>query len=601
MDKASWRRRAERELGRPIELLDYTPVPDVRLPALLTEAPPSSRGSGTHTGWAIAATYAGAPEAMAEAIEADVEGGVEVVRIDPRAFRGARDLASALRAARIDRTAVALHRATIGDAALLVGVLQGLRRDLAATRVDFGLDPIGTLAASGTSRGPVEQHLRAGADLARWSAEAMPSARAFLADATVYHDQGADEAWSIALAVATGLTYLRAMESEGMPLERAFGAIELRQAIPGRFFLGIAKLRATRRVVARLAELCQVSGSWRQTAVPARREHCSRDLPVNILRNTGACFAAVVGGAHRIELPPHRPGAEGRRLARNTQLVLREEARLAAVADPAGGSYALETLTERLALRAWALLQQIERQGGLLAALQSGFIQDTIRASATRLDLEVRTRRHPLLGVSRYPDLDEPPPPPAEDEELPTAVPGDLPPCSRFEELLPHALKAQRSELTHARVGPGFARIPALPPCSLESPFVSMRQRADRDPRSVFLATLGPLREHSARTAFGRELLAAGGLRALENESAVTVEAILESWRSSGTRAVLLSAADTRLPSEGAELVEALHREGAAVWCLGRPLPELEAAGARGFFAAGGDAVSFLLQLWEHA
>lgn len=602
MDKATWQQKAEAQLGRPIERLDYTPLPEVRVPALVTTAPPSSRGAEIGLGWTIGASYEGVPEDVAAAVTDDLEGGVEALCVDVRPFRGAKDLAQIVQPIDLESVHLGLANGSIGDAAALVGVIHGLRRSTAPLALDFGLDPIGLLTREGYLTGSLEGHLDAGADLARWCRDEAPRARVFAADDATWHDRGADEAWSIALTVASALAYVRAMEAAGIPLEDAMESVELRQSVPGRFLLGVAKLRATRRIVARIVEIAQTRGAWRQTTRPAWRERCLRDPAVNILRSTASTFGAIVGGADRILVPPHVDTAEARRLARNTQLILRDESHLGGVADPAGGAYALECLTDQLAMRAWDCLQQLEREGGIGAALTNGFVKATLKSCRERDELLVRTRKHPLLGVSRFPDPAEPPITSGFEEENPTSVPGDLPPCDTFEALLPDALSSHSSELTTARVGTGVVRVPTLDARRLAEPFEALRAR---EPRSVYLASLGSLREHNARTAFGRELLTTGGFTVETAPEATDPASIAARQRVLGSRVVLLSMADSRFDTDGVEAVRLLVEQGTSVWMLGRPDEALgstyESLGARGWIASGSDVLSALLQLWEHA
>lgn len=604
MDTATWRARAERELGRPIDRLDYCPLPEVRLPALSTTSPVSSRGAVDNAGWAVGATYCGVPEEIATQIQADLDHGLEAVRIDVRLMRGARDLANALAPCDPSVTPVELAHAGIGHAAALVALQEGLRRDLSTLKLDFALDPIGMLGRTGYLAGAVEDHIEAAADLARWTLENCPLGHTFVADGTLWHDAGADEAWSIALVIATAVAYLRAMEAADVPLERAFDQIQVRQALPGRFLLSTAKLRATRRITARIAELCQVQGTWRQSAQPAWRERTERAPTVNILRNTASTFAAIIGGAQRICVPAHVPTDEGRRLALNTQHMLRAECGLDRVTDPGGGSHVLENLTDQLAQRAWACFQEIEAEGGMVAALTSGFVAKQLAACVERASLHTRTRKAPILGVTRYPDLDEAPPLREMEEELPTAVPGGLPACNRFEDLLPHALASQSSELTHARVGRAFSRAPAVFRRRFAAPFEALRNRGDLQPTSVFIATVGPLSEHSARTAFGKELVEAGGLRALIDDSCTTVEDAVDRFGTSGTKLAVVSTLDKRFGDEGVRAVQALTEAGARVWMLGRAGEHddaLRSAGLQGYLGVGIDLYETLLNLWEQA
>jgi methylmalonyl-CoA mutase len=603
MDRETWRARAERELGRPIERLDYSPGPDVRVPALCTSSPPTSRGTSTSVGWQVVSSHAGIPETIADTVQEAVRGGADVLRIDVRLARGARDLGTAL-ARHIDTHPIVLAHSAVGDAATLVALAQGLRKDLSTVQLDFALDPIGRLAREGFLQGPVERHIEAGADVGRWALSDAPRCSAFEVDGTVWFDAGADDAWSLAATLATGVAYLRALDEAEVPLERAFTQIRVRQAASGRFLSTVARLRALRRLVSRVAELSGARGTWRQTVCPSARERVQRDAPTNILRNTASAFAAITGGAQRVDLVPHEATPAAARLARNTLLVLRDEAHLGRVADPAGGAHALESLTDQLAAAAWKRFQRIEAEGGALAALQSGFLAEQITACREREIHNVRVRKHPIIGITRYPDLDAPNPPREPEHELPTSVPGGLGTVETFAELLPVALQAYSSELTHARVGGGLARARPLPVYRFAEPFERLRDKGARLERGVYVATLGPLREHSARTAFGREFVEVGGLRAHVDETVERPEQVVAALHASRAQVALVSCADGRFATEGVEAVRLLTQAGARVWMLGRPGEAEEAlreAGARGFIVDGTDVHQTLLQLWEHA
>ena len=390
-----------------------------------------------------------------------------------------------------------------------------------------------------------------------------------------------------------------------MEPQPSFDQIQLRQAIPGRFLLGIAKLRATRRLSARIAELWGASGSWLQTAYAPPRERTHRDPAVNILRNTASTFGGIVGGAAAIELSPHeKNNPHGRRLARNTQLILREEAQLDRVADPAGGSYAIEELTEQIAQKAWAHLQQIEANGGLLRALESGWIAAALQPYRDQLEKEVRTRARGIIGVSRFANLGEAPPHRELEWEPPTLLPRGCPDTSSFEQLITLAETQPVPALNRARLGKGISQLPQpLPKIQLGEPFERLRDRADRQPATVFLACLGPLPEHTARSSFGREFLESGGLKVHFCEQISSPEEVLSEWKSSGTSAVILSAMPGR-SSEIEQTLRALTDAGAAVWCLGKHrdrAAEYTELGARGFIFSGVDAITLLTEIWESA
>ena len=135
---------------------------------------------------------------------------------------------------------------------------------------------------------------------------------------------------------------------------------------------------------------------------------------MNVLRGTVAAFAAAAGGATSITVLPFDhalgpPEPLARRIARNTQLVLLEESNLGRVADPAGGSWYVESLTEQLALKAWALVQEIERRGGMVRALREGWPQSLVAQTWRERQADIATRREPITGVSEFAELAEPP------------------------------------------------------------------------------------------------------------------------------------------------------------------------------------------------
>ena len=178
-------------------------------------------------------------------------------------------------------------------------------------------------------------------------------------------------------------------------------------------FLTIAKFRALRKLFARVEQACGLQPEpIFISAETAWRMMTQRDPWVNVLRTTMAAFAAGLGGADSVTVLPFTaalglPDAFARRLARNTQLILLEEANLAKVADPAAGSGGLEALTQQLCAAAWSLFQEIEAAGGAYAALESGLIQRKVAATRAERESAVARGRDPLTGTSEFPDIHE--------------------------------------------------------------------------------------------------------------------------------------------------------------------------------------------------
>jgi methylmalonyl-CoA mutase len=219
----------------------------------------------------------------------------------------------------------------------------------------LGADPLGVLARTGA-----EGDLAAAVDLARRCSADFPGVRAIVVDALPYHEAGATEAQELGCALAVGLDYLRAMRAGGLSADAAFGQLEFRYAATADQFTTIAKLRAARRVWARVAQQCGVdsgAAGQRQHAVSSWPMLTRRDPWNNILRATLACFAAGVAGADAITVAPFdaalgQPDQLARRVARNVHALLVDESHAAQVIDPAGGSWYVEDFTEQLAAKA---------------------------------------------------------------------------------------------------------------------------------------------------------------------------------------------------------------------------------------------------------
>lgn len=280
----------------------------------------------------------------------------------------------------------------------------------------LGADPLGVLARTGIDPGTdADAGLSAAVELARRCADGFPGVRAIVVDALPYHEAGGSDAEELGCALAAGLEYLRAMRAAGLPADAAFGQLEFRYAATADQFATIAKLRAARRVWARVAQQCGVTseagGQW-QHAVSSWSMLTRRDPWNNILRATLACFAAGVGGADAITVAPFdaaigQPDRLARRVARNVHALLVEESHVARVIDPAGGSWYVEDLTEQLAAKAWAWFQEIERTGGLRAALAAGLIADRLAASRDERRDALARRREAITGVSEFPLIGE--------------------------------------------------------------------------------------------------------------------------------------------------------------------------------------------------
>lgn len=404
----------------------------------------------------------------------------------------------------------------------------------------FGADPLGRQAGS----------LADAAALAGRCVAEAPGLRAITVDATIHHDAGGSEVEELACATATGVAYLRALTDAGLSVRDALSQIEFRYAATVDQFATIAKLRAARRLWARVAELSGApeSGGQRQHAVTSAAMMTARDPWVNLLRTTIAAFAAGVGGADAVTVRPFdaclgRPDSFSRRLARNTHTLLVEESHVARVIDPAGGSWYVESYTEQLAQAAWQWFTEIESAGGLVAALDSGLIADRLAATWESRAADLAHRRDPITGVSEFPNLGE---------RLPQRRPAAAPTGGG----LPRHRYAEAFERLRDRSDAHLAATGSRP--------------------AVRLATLGSPAAHGPRVTFATNLFAAGGI-------AVTTEP--------GPAVACVCGPDKAYPEQAGPLAAQLREEGAGrVLLAGRG----DYPGVDGYVFSGGDAVATL-------
>ncbi|WP_030043624.1 methylmalonyl-CoA mutase subunit beta [Streptomyces resistomycificus] len=277
-----------------------------------------------------------------------------------------------------------------------------------AARGNLGADPLGHEARTGQA-----PDVASAARLARLCADQYPGLRALTVDALPYHEAGGSAAQELGCSLATGVAYLRDLtEKAGLSVEQACAQLEFRYAATADQFLTIAKLRAARRLWARIAEVCGApdAGAQLQHVVTSPVMMSRRDPWVNMLRTTIATLAAGAGGADSVTVLPFDhalglPDAFARRIARNTSTILIEESHLSRVIDPAGGAWYVERLTDELAHAGWEFFQRIERLGGQAAALRSGRLGEDLAATWHRRSSRLAERREPVTGVSEFPHL----------------------------------------------------------------------------------------------------------------------------------------------------------------------------------------------------
>jgi methylmalonyl-CoA mutase len=584
-DESRWRDLAQAALkGAPFErLTTKTPdgvtiaplyrAPDVNAPAagLVQQA---LAGRSPHLPWDIRQPFDAADAATLNAlILEDLQGGVSSVEIlvgdgDGRGLADPAALRAALEGVMLDVAPIALNGGRRGlEAAQALAALLP-----AGAAPAFNLDPIGAWLARGAAPSPLTAEVDAAVALAKDLSARFPKGTVLMVSAPrCGHEAGGSPGQELALLLAAAAEYLRA----GVEPQTLAAMALTRFSVGPDVVVEMAKLRAARLLWANLMGACGApEAPMRLQAVTGRRMLTRDDAWTNILRGTAACFAASAGGADIITVLPFTAplGAASplaRRMARNTQIILMEECRLGHVTDPGGGAFAVEALTQSLAEEAWGVFQEIERQGGLIAAAKAGTIQADIAKTAQARAKLVTSRRLPLTGVSDFPLLEE---------TTPETAPAP-PPQSPF------------IALDHDPITP-------LAWLRLSEPFETLRDAAKGKNAQVFFANLGPLVEFSPRANFAMNLFAAGGVAALGPDTVYADHAAMAAaFKASGARVAVLTGSDTRYAADSLDAATALKAAGCD-WLIhaGKPADEqaVRAKGFDQFIFAGQDAVEAL-------
>lgn len=489
-------------------------------------------------------------------IIADLGGGVNAVElvIDPTgrqglAIREARDFDLVLSQVMIDAAPVSLDNLAQPSPGWMSPAVEYLCERLkgaSGAGVGFNLDPIGNMMRGGAASPDQREFQRH----VSYLQETAPEAIALRMDARAVHEAGGTEAQEVATALSCGIEYLRWMDKE-LNVHDTASVMGFAISVGPDILVEVAKLRALRLCWARVLEASGAAPEYRAAPIQAftsRRMMTRYDAETNILRVTAAAFAAAVGGADDITTYPFTDALGqstpfSRRIARNTQLVLMEEARLGHVADPAGGAWFVERLTRDLAALAWQKMQAIEAQGGVVAALRSGALQREVAEARAKRQAAFARRKETITGVTDFPLL---------------------------------------SSGGHGGAGSPSSRSAAASPVDgggnlaairWAAPFEALREKAEGKTQGVFFANLGALAEFSPRALFAQNLFAVGGVGAVGADTAhASQEAMIGAFKASGASVAVIAGTDAAHAEHAQTVARALTNAG-ATWIVlaGKP------------------------------
>ncbi|MDR2563193.1 MAG: acyl-CoA mutase large subunit family protein [Prevotellaceae bacterium] len=364
------------------------------------------------------------------------------------------------------------------------------------------------------------------------TAETLPKFRVIAVSPYIFHNAGSTIVQELAFGLAMGSEYLSQLTELGLTPDAVASKIKFTFAVSSNYFMEIAKFRAARMLWANIVKTYgatkKCSAKMRIHAVTSAWNQTIYDPYVNLLRGTSEAMSAALAGVDSLEVTAFDAAYAASnefsgRVARNTQLVLKEESYFDRVTDPAAGAYYIENLTASIAAEAWKLFKQIEEKGGYLAALKEGFVQESIKATAQKRDMNIATRREILLGTNQYPNFTE---------TLDKAVrEGSKPSCC--------CCSAKKEESSRM--------VEPIDEYRGAKAFEELRMKTENQGKaiSVFMLTFGNLAMCRARAQFASNFFACAGFKVIDNNRFATIdEGVAEALKSKAEIVVACSSDD---------------------------------------------------------
>jgi len=411
------------------------------------------------------------------------------------------------------------QRHSVELAKLLVAYFEKKGCDKAKVAGSICFDPIEKILCSGKDRSGLIAQAKELVEVLK----DFPKFRAVAVNAYKLTDAGAYSYQDLGYALAWGNEYLAAMVEAGVAPELAAQNIKFNLGINGVYFMEIAKVRAARMLWSQIVSqytACKESAKMHICAVTTTYNQTLFDSYVNLLRSQTEAMSAALGGVESMvvvpfDTPYETPTDFAERIARNQQLLLKEECHFGRIVDVAGGSYFIETLTKALAEQAWKLFLDVEEKGGFLKEAMAGNIQNAINETNATRHANAGKRKEFLLGTNQFPNFTEK----SEGKE-----PASSCCCCQSEE----------------------ASIAALKPTRLASDFEALRLTTEKAAKVpvAFMLTIGNLAMRQARAQFSCNFLAAAGYKVIDNLGFATIEEGVDKALEAGADIVVLCSSD---------------------------------------------------------
>ena len=450
-------------------------------------------------------------------------------------------------------------------ATLLADYFKAQGADLAKVEGSINCDPINRMLLKGKELNQAEVAEIAVATVK--AAAALPKFRVIGVNSLSLNNAGAYCSQELGYALAWGAEYMTMLTEGGLTADEAGKAIKFNMGVGGNYFMEIAKFRAARMlwamIVKAYAPACDCAAKMRVHAETSTFNKTIYDAHVNLLRTQTEAMSATIAGVDSLtvnafDVTYKESDDFSERIARNQQLLLKEESHFDKVTDPSAGSYYIESLTNSIAEQAWKLFLEIQNEGGFFAAVEAGKVQEAMKATSAKRLKDVSARKEVLLGTNQFPN---------------------------FSEMA--AEKITKEACTCANCGCETPKgLATLPTVRAAQEFEDLRLATERSAKrpKAFMLTIGNLAMRLARAQFSCNFFACAGYEVIDNLGFETVEAGVEAAQKAGADIIVLCSSD----DEYAEYAPAAFKaiDGKQIFVVaGAPacMEDLKAAGIENF------------------
>ena len=463
--------------------------------------------------------------------------------------------------------------------------------DIKNFRGSINVDPIKAMLVKGKplSREQVSAKIAAVVK----AAKSLPNYRVVAVNSVVLNNSGAYAAQELAYALAWGAEYMTMLTEAGVPNYKAANAIRFNMGIGGNYFMEIAKFRAARLLWAKIVEAYKApifttalknAAKMNVSAKTSKFNMTIFDAYVNLLRSQTETMSAALAGVDEITVTPfdvtyERPTDFAERIARNQQLLLKEEAHFDKIVDPAAGSYYLENLTASIAAEAWKQFLAIQEQGGMYQMVAEGKVQENMAANLKARLGDVAKRKEVLLGSNQFPNFTE---------KAAKKIKADAGACSSI-----CNCKNQKSQISNVKCDCGKAEgaLPTLPVARAAEEFEALRLETEGSKKQpvAFMLTIGNLAMRIARAQFSCNFLACAGYKVIDNNGFKTVAEGIKAAKKAKADIIVLCSSDdeyAELAPKAWKILQKIDEAKRPMFIVaGAPacMPDLQAIGIENF------------------